>query len=284
MIYCVSGLGGFIGSHLKRMLETRGDKVVRITQELLYQPDLLKTFFEKEQPDYIINLMSYGNHSNQTDGNMAILANIIGATNMLSASLTIPYKGFVQVGTSSEYGISDMPMREKDALDPLTFYAAAKASATMIARVFARQYAKPIVIVRPFSVYGEGEAEFRFIPTIIRSLIQNKEMELDTKPVHDWIYVDDFITGMLTAMEHAKSGEIVNIGTGREVSNQQMVNVLQNIANKQLKYKEAILRPFDTPHWSANIAKLMGYGWRAKFPLGIGLGKVYEYYKAQYSN
>ncbi len=105
-------------------------------------------------------------------------------------------------------------------------------------------------------------------------------MTLDPDPVHDWIYVEDFVSGMMVAAENAKHGEIVNIGTGREVSNQYVINALQNVTGKTLKFKQAEARPNDSNHWSADISKLLGWGWRAKFPLGLGLAKTAEWYKA----
>jgi nucleoside-diphosphate-sugar epimerase len=110
-----------------------------------------------------------------------------------------------------------------------------------------------------------------------------KEMLLSPEPVHDWIYIEDFISGMLTAAEYAKPGEIVNIGTGREHTNLQILETLQRIAGKQVKYKASTMRDYDTTHWCADIKKLLSYGWKQKYPLGLGLAKVYEFYKAKYA-
>ncbi len=274
----LSGSNGFIGTHIQRVLKDY--KFVPISQDLLYSPDNLAAFFEKEKPDIIINLASFGNHSNQDNPAMTVFANIIGTFNMLYASVKLPYTKFVQFGSSSEYGKKDFAMKESDIADPLTFYGASKLGATHLAKAFAKQYNKPIIIVRPFSVYGEGEASFRFIPTAIRSLLNDTEMQLDPNSVHDWIYVEDFVSGMMLAIENAKNGEIVNIGTGREVSNQYVINALQNVTGKTLKTKPMDKRPNDTNHWVADITKLMSWGWRAKFPLGLGLAKTVEWFKA----
>lgn len=274
----LSGSSGFIGSHIKRLFTDY--EIVPITQELLYSPDNLAAFFAKEKPDLIIHAAAYGNHSSQDNPAMTVFSNIIGSFNMLYASLQTPYSKFIQFGSSSEYGKKSYQMGEHDICDPETFYGASKLSATYLARTFAKQYGKPIVIVRPFSVYGEEEASHRLIPTVIRSMLKGEEMELDTKAAHDWIYVEDFVEGLKLAIIHAKPGEIVNIGTGRETTNEMVVNVLQNVSGLKLKYKEAKLRPLDSAKWSADITKLMGWGWRAKYPMGLALGKTLQYFKA----
>lgn len=274
----LSGSSGFIGSNIQRLMP---GKFVTISQDLLYSPDNLAKFFEEEKPDIIINLASYGNHSNQDNPAMAVFANIIGSFNIMYASLNIPYAKFVQVGSSSEYGLKDHPMVESEGCDPETFYSSAKLGATYLARCFAKQYKKPIIIVRPFSIYGEGEADFRFIPTAIHSLLEGKEMTLDTQGTHDWIYIEDFIKGLELAIVNAQPGEIVNIGTGRETSNLQVAQVLENVTGLKLRYKENKLRPNDSNKWQADISKLISWGFTTKYPLGLGLAKTLQWYKAQ---
>jgi nucleoside-diphosphate-sugar epimerase len=274
-----SGSNGFIGQAMQRLWKDNYD-FVPISQELLYSPDNLAAFFKKEKPDIVIHAAAYGNHANQDNPAMTVFSNVISSFNMLYASLQTPYAKFIQFGSSSEYGRKNYAMGEHDICDPETFYGASKLSATYLARTFAKQYVKPIVIVRPFSVYGEGEAPHRFIPTAIRSLLKDEEMQLDTKASHDWIYIEDFISGLALAIEKGTPGQIVNIGTGREVTNEYVITALQNVSNKKLKYTETKLRPNDSSKWSADISLLMEWGWRAEFPLGLGLGKTLQWYKA----
>lgn len=276
---CISGSSGFIASHIKRLLKDTHE-FVPITQELLYSPDNLTEFFKKEKPDYIFNLAAYGNHTKQDNPAMIVFANIIGSFNMMYASLHTPYKKFVQFGSSSEYGEKSDLMKENDIPDPLTFYGASKVGATYLARAFAHNYNKPIVIVRPFSVYGEEEADFRFIPTLINKLSKGEEMELDTQGTHDWIYVEDFISGMVMAIEKGQNGEIINIGTGRQTTNLEVAQVMERLTGKILKYKEKKMRPNDSKVWAADASKLLGWGWRTKYPLALGLAKTMQWYEA----
>ena len=275
----ISGANGFIGKHIQRLLKDEYT-FIPISQELLYSPDNLAAFFKKENPSLILHLASYGNHASQDNPAMTVFSNIIGSFNMLYASLKTPYAKFIQFGSSSEYGKKTYAMGEHDICDPETFYGASKLGSTYIARTFAKQYVKPIVIIRPFSVYGEDEAPHRFLPTAIKHMITGTEMQLDAQAVHDWIYIEDFVAGLKLAIEKGQPGQIVNIGNGVERTNEYIVNALQNVTGLTLKYKETKLRPNDSLKWSADISLLMEWGYRSKFPLGIGLSKTFGWFKA----
>lgn len=253
---------------------------MEVSQELLYQPNELEKFFKKEKPDYIFHLASYGNHSNQQDINMTVFANIIGTWNMLVASKDIDYKGFIQFGSSSEYGKKNLPMNEGDVLDPDTFYAASKAGATHLVQTFCKVTGKPTVVVRPFSVYGQGEADFRFIPTIIRSRLKNQAMDF-IEGYHDWIYVSDFIEGVITVTDNIDKvlGKVVNIGSGKMASNSDIMTLL---GSPRRNFISQITRN-DSPVWVADISLIKSLGWEPKTSLEEGLKATEFYYVNKYS-
>jgi nucleoside-diphosphate-sugar epimerase len=282
----ISGQSGFLGSALSKALSSKGYNVSRITQELLYSPSELKAFFLREQPDYIYHLAAYGNMAKQTDIPMTVMANLIGSFNMLKESIDIPYKAFINFGSSSEYGVKEEPMSELDVLQPDTFYGASKGGATLLARAFAKQFVKPIVTIRPFSVYGPAEADFRFIPTVIRSILNNQSFTLDEKAVHDWIYVDDFIEAVMLIAEKASNitNGIVNVGTGRMHTNKEVCELLKKISGKAyLATSLQGMRKNDSSVWMANNSYLTGLGWYPKTMLQEGLTKTWEYYKEKYA-
>lgn len=246
----------------------------------------LQEFFKREQPDYILHLAAYGNMSHQKDIAMTVMANIIGTFNMLHESKNINYKAFINFGSSSEYGKKEVAMSEKDLTSPETFYGASKVGATQLARVFARQYEKPIVTVRPFSVYGPGEADFRFIPTVCRSIILNNTFTLTSaNSTHDWIYIDDFISGIHLVMDNIVqlSGKILNIGTGRMHTNKEVVELLKKVTGKQ--YMATVLKEqndFESEVWMSDNTKISQLGFYPKVMLVEGLKKTYEYYQKKY--
>jgi nucleoside-diphosphate-sugar epimerase len=255
----ISGSKGFIGSHLSKRLSDLGHQVIPITQEHLYEPLKLKQIFEKEKPDYIFHLASYGNMANQKDVPMTIFANLIGTFNMLSASAQIPYKKFVSFSTSSV----NLPTE--------TYYSASKAGAERLCKAFIDQKKKPILIVRPYSVYGEGEADFRFIPTVCRALVLGEEMSIDPDPVHDWVYVEDFLDILIDNLDSEES--LLEIGTGIATSNREMVMKLVSISGRPIKTKTVnSLRSYDNEHWVCPVTH------KTKHSLDVGLLNTFKYY------
>ena len=264
-------------------MEQLGHQVTGIPRVILGQINQLTAFFEEEKPDYIFHLAAYGNMSNQKDEQAIFEANVIGTWNMLQASKHIPYKVFVNVGSSSEYGRKSQPMSEIDVPETDTFYGASKIAGTYLARAFARQYNKPIVTVRPFSVYGPKEADFRFIPTMINCIENKKVFHVDPHGVHDWIYIDDLINGMLFLVESGFiKGEIYNIGTGLQTRNIDVLALMVAITGKIVEtLRDDFMRLHDSFTWRADVTKMGLLGWKPKISLREGLTKTYEWYRKQ---
>ncbi len=229
--YLISGKSGFIGTALSNYLHERGDIAIELKRGITANTFALKNEFDIHQPDYIIHLAAYGNHSYQKDEYEIFYANVIAGFNMLLCSLDIDYKKFYNVSSSSV------------TLPQQTLYSATKLSMEKIAEVFAAKYNKPIVNVRPYSVYGPGEAAFRFIPVVIAHLLTGEEMTVDENAAHDWIYIDDFIKAML-------AGE-TEIGTGIKTSNKEIIQILEDISGEKLNYKPGKFRDYDNENWFA---------------------------------
>lgn len=277
----ISGSHGFIGSHLAEYLQKKGLEVVGLPRELLYDMDKLPQFLLEQQPEYIFHTAAYGNMANQKDPIMTVTANVLATWNLLVASKDISYRAFINFGSSSEYGKKDKPMVEEMLPEVDTFYGASKVSTVYLCRSMAKQLTKPIVTVRPFSVYGPGEAPFRFIPQIIEHLETGNVMDFDIDGKHDWIYIDDLISGVFTVSQHARElfGEVVNIGTGVQSTNTQIETILEKISGKSLNINYfSNMRPQDSPVWVDGSKKLRLYGWKPKVSLEEGLKKTYDYY------
>jgi nucleoside-diphosphate-sugar epimerase len=152
-------------------------------------------------------------------------------------------------------------------------YSATKAGSERLCKAFIDEYKKPIVTIRPFSVYGPGEADFRFIPTVFRSCLTGSEMELSPDPIHDWIYIDDIISILITSTKDIDEtkGTTINAGTGKGYSNIEIVEMIEEITGKKATYtiKES-LRPFDSKTW------VNGEVSRTTLSIQEGLRKYYE--------
>ena len=256
----VSGSSGFIGSHLVSSLEALNVEILKLPHQLLTSDITeLESKVKAFAPDVIYHLAAYGNMSNQTETGKIIESNILGTWNLLSATKDIPYKGFVNFSTSSIL------------LPHQTVYSASKLSTEALCKAFVDEYRKPIISVRPYSIYGDGEAEFRFIPTVIKALIYNETIDLDTTATHDWVYVKDFVDASL----NLKIGGVVNMGTGYSHTNLEVVKKLERMSGKKLNYNEKKMRSYDTTGWVCPEHTVVS-------DLEEGLFKTFTYYAKQF--
>ncbi|MHB9161691.1 MAG: NAD-dependent epimerase/dehydratase family protein [Nitrosotalea sp.] len=283
----ITGASGFIGSHVATRLEKDGYKVVPLAHKILQKPKALKKIVDTLQPQYIFHFSAFGNHSMQTDETKIITANINGTFNLLEATKDIPYIAFINIGTSSEYGKKMEAMKETDTLNTDTFYGSSKVASTYMARAFAIQYNKPIITVRPFSVYGQGEADHRFIPKMIKSILSGERFTI-TEGWHDWIYIDNLVDGIMHLLGAQRElglvfkGQVYNIGTGIETSNMAIYNQIIELADRNINIVYAPVKPQDSVTWKADITKMKDLGWKPTISLEEGLKKCWEYYSKLY--
>jgi nucleoside-diphosphate-sugar epimerase len=216
----------------------------------------------------------------QQDETEMIQANIMALNNLLMATKDYDYKSFINLSTSSVYGIKKHKMHETNSLEALSFYGVTKIAGELIVRAFVNKYDKPVVNVRPFSVYGPGEADFRFIPTLIRC-IKNKEPMTLAPGEHDWIYISDLLDALVLIQESANDlkGKAVNIGTGIQFDNYDVLKKLCNIAKLNnpnilpiTNVKE--MRSYDM--WVADNTLLRSLGWLPAHSLTEGLKEVWN--------
>jgi nucleoside-diphosphate-sugar epimerase len=240
----VTGSSGFLGTHLVDALQKRGDEVVKIPHKFLDDPLELEVLCLFEEPfDYIFHLAAYGNMIHQQEMTKIFMANLWGTFDLLKATKDIPYKAFINISTSSV----NLPHQ--------TMYSVTKRGAEELCKAFVNEYAKPIVSIRPFSIYGPGEASHRFIPTVFRSCMNGEPMTLSPDGVHDWTYIDDMVKTMIGAAEAVAMSEIfdtIECGTGVATTNRQVVDLIEKITGKKANITGVgIPRAFDRGDWKA---------------------------------
>ncbi len=259
MKYLLTGSQGFIGSALSKRLLGQRNSVIPVTRETLYQPALLRELINKEKPDIFYHLASYGNHSSQKDVQKTLFANVVATFNVFEATKDTKCKVF-NFSTSSV----TLPIQ--------TMYSITKFMGEHLSTLYPN-----VVDVRPYSVFGEGEADFRFIPTVCRCLILGEELQLDPAPVHDWIYIENFID-LLLANIKTKS-KVLEIGTGIGTSNQEIVRILAKISGKACPIRQTGgLREYDNNSW---MSKEMP---KVNTSLDVGLMNTYRYYEKRFKN
>ena len=188
-----------------------------------------------------------------------------------------PLTRMVQLGSSSEYGICTWPTSENDVLRPNNMYAGTKGVATILCQTYANTYNLDIIIVRPYSPYGPGERPHRLFPALWRAFKLNQQMTL-VQGVHDFCYIDDFIDAVDLVIRSDKRtpGEIINISSGEQHSNKQILDVFRKVTGIEGNVVE--VDEFVTPIvWQADISHIKNkYSWKPKETLTSGIKKFLE--------
>lgn len=300
----VTGAAGFVGANLVRKLISQKANVhVLLRKETdlwrikeclaglnIHLSDLsnlsyLRKLVKKIQPEITFHLAAHGGYPFQKDPESIIDANLTGTLNLLMAASDISYEAFINTGTSSEYGYKKQPMKETDFLEPASFYAAAKAGATLFAQTIAKLDDKPIVTLRLFSVYGPWEEPTRLIPTVIKQALANDVIATTGgKEARDFVYVNDVVDAYLMVAKKAKllQGKIFNIGSGRQRAIYDVVRMIVKMTKSKSKIHKGKYetRPWDTNHWVADTSftkKILG--WEAKTSFENGLRETIEWQK-----
>jgi NAD dependent epimerase/dehydratase len=299
----VSGAGGFIGSHLVELLVRRGARVrafVRYTSrgdqgwldrvdagvrsELevfagdLVNPEAVAGAIEDR--DTVLHLgalipipYSYRHPREFVD------TNVVGTLNLLEAARRGGVRRIVQVSSSEVYGSAQqIPITEDHPLHPQSPYAATKVGADQLALSYARSFALPIVLARPFNTFGPRQSARAVIPTIITQALTRDRIELGAlEPTRDFLYVGDTVEGLARCAEvEGLEGEVLNLGTGREHSIRDVVDLVLAATGKDLPVDvgEERLRPVNSEvdRLCASVEKARALlGWEAKVPFEEGL-------------
>ncbi|MCX5698500.1 MAG: NAD-dependent epimerase/dehydratase family protein [Candidatus Omnitrophica bacterium] len=307
-VYLITGATGFIGSCLLRKLIAKNENthvLLRKQASLWRIRDLLRDtnihfsdlsdvkslskIVEKIKPDIIYHLATYGAYSFQNDVDLCVKTNITGTWNLLKTTSKIDYELFVNTGSSSEYGFKKSPMAERDSLEPASYYAVTKCSQTLLCSYFAKEYRKPIVTLRPFSVYGPYEDKGRFVPTLLKALYLHNRMNLVSPNIsRDWIYIDDIVDAYLLVNKLKNySGEVFNIGTGVQKTIKQIVVLAFKVTNEEcnLRWNKMKNRKWDTGYWLADISKANKLlRWDSRINLYDGLSLTWEWFKRNLSH
>jgi nucleoside-diphosphate-sugar epimerase len=261
MRFFITGRNGFIARSIARQCPTvefsdRGDNV--------YQK--LVDF----QPDYIFHLAA----ELAVESEM-FCTNVMMTVDILEYCREHPVKKCVIFGSSSEYGSeTTSPRKETDPLNPKTIYEGTKCAATLLAQAWSNTYRIPVTVIRPFTVYGPGEKPNKLTQVLKRCLRDREVLKLGPG-VHDYIYIDDFVEAVfkVTMFKEPGSFNIVNIGQGIQVSNENFVRAAQRATGKKISVELMDSKKvYDSECWVCDTTLLAGkYGFEPKFTLEDGL-------------
>lgn len=178
---------------------------------------------EAESPDYIINLASIVT----AERDLSLFDSMIASNLKVLLNLYERFKDenklklFIQFGSSEEYGNDGSPFEESMREEPNSPYALVKQLTTNTAMMLHRNYAFPIMVVRPGNLFGPLQGGKKFIPYVIESLKQNASLNVTPcEQKRDFIYADDFAwaIGELLKNNTKAVGQIVNVSNGESLS------------------------------------------------------------------
>lgn len=300
----LTGATGFVGANLAIRLLEQGEEVhilarpssrlwrlkdvpksLHVHDADLLNADALAALLETIRPESVFHLAAYGAYAHQNEARNILETTIMGTLNLLQASKKAGVGMVINTGSSSEYGTKDHRMKEDERIEPNSYYAVGKSGQTLLCQQFAREEKLPVITLRLFSVYGPFEEPSRLVPTLIQKALSGADLPLARpETARDFIYVDDVVNAYLKAAQHPElSGEVFNIGTGKQSTLEDIVgNVLKitGSASKPL-WGAYPSRPFDTSVWIADVQKSSDLlGFQASTTLEAGLGKHIEWFKA----
>ncbi len=215
-----------------------------------------------------------------------VQVNVTGTHHVARACLRAGVSRMVHTSTSETYGTAlSVPISEDHPLQPQSPYSASKIGGDMMALSFFHAFELPVAVVRPFNTYGPRQSTRAVIPTILSQLHAGAEqIQLGTTtPTRDFNYVDDTVAGFLAVAACDRAvGEVVNIGSGREISIGDLVQLLIAITGSTatVTTDPARLRPAGSEVERLlcdNTRARQWAGWVPEVPLEEGLRRTSEW-------
>jgi nucleoside-diphosphate-sugar epimerase len=298
----VTGAAGFIGANLCRALLAAGaevhaivrpgsscDRLADITGDItIHRLDLcdashVRAAIQQFAPAVILHAAVHNAYNHDAPLSVVVANNVIATANLLDAVAALKSARLVYLGSSTEYGPTANAHNEQDPLNPITRHGATKAAASILVTQQARAGCVDALTLRLFSVYGPWEAEHRLVPSAIHAALFGTVLPL-TRPGlrRDYVCVADVAEAcLLASITPGISGEVINIGSGIETANEELVRMVEQITRHQIRIQPGIYRPHptDTEHWVADIrlAKAL-LGWSPRYSLQEGLKQTVAWF------
>lgn len=218
--------------------------------------------------------------------------NIKGTLNVLQAARSLSVKKVVHTSTSEVYGTAKyVPITEDHPLQGQSPYSATKIGADQLALSFYNSFDMPISVIRPFNTYGPRQSARAVIPTVITQIASGKTtLKLGAiHPTRDFNYISDTVRGFIAVAESNESiGEVINIGSGFEISIGDTVRLIAEIMGSHIEIETESnrLRPERSEVdrlWADNSKAKERLGWVPEFGgkegFKRGLQKTIEWFK-----
>jgi len=312
MKYVVTGGAGFIGSHLTQELVDQGEEVTVIDdlstgnqQRLKNISDKIKfvngdirdlEFLKKEFKgvDFVLHqaaLISVPESIEKKELYKEV--NVTGTGNVLEAARTNKVKRVIFSSSAAVYGDTEsLPVKESTELKPLSPYAEFKIKGEQMCAEYYQKHGLKTIVLRYFNVFGpeqDPESEYAVvIPLFIKKVLENKSPIIygDGDQTRDFIYIRNIVHANMLALKTDNQeafGNPINIGSGQEISINQLLRLVNKNLGKKIEPEFSPEREGDIRHSCSDISKakeLLGYG--NKYSFEQGLKETIEWFKNIY--
>ncbi|WHZ08870.1 MAG: GDP-L-fucose synthetase [Cytophagales bacterium] len=300
----VAGHRGMVGSAIHRALTQAGygNMITRPSAELdLRNQQDVFSFFEKEKPEYVFLAAAKvgGILANSQYKADFIYDNLMIEANVIKAAHDFKVKKLMLLGSSCIYPkFATQPIQEESlltgALEPTNdAYAVAKIAGIKLCQSFHQQYGDNFISVMPSNLYGYGDnyhpVNSHVMPALIRRFHEAKIKESPEviiwgsgKPLREFLFADDLADACLFLMNQYNSPEIINIGSGSDVSIQELAILVADVVGYTGKIKNDLSKPDGTPRKLMDVSKLHALGWKHKVELREGITFSYRDFLTRY--
>ena len=294
----VAGHKGLVGSAIVRKLKSMGYEhiITRTRKEVdLTDSFQVKGLFETHAIDYVFDAAARvgGIHANDTYSAEFIYENTMIQTNLIHWAYKYFVKKFVFLGSVCIYPkFAETPVKEESILsgelEPTNeAYAIAKIHGIEMLKMYNKQYGFKGVSLMPSNLYGPNDnfhPENGHVIPALMTKFNNATTDTvtcwgDGTPMREFTYVDDLADACMFAVEHYDNAELINVGSGQDVSIFHLAHKIAALTGFKGKIEWDTSRPNGTPKRPLDYSKITTKGWKPKYDLDTGLAKAYEWFQ-----
>lgn len=299
----IAGHSGLVGNAIFGLLKSKGytNLIVATHSELdLEDEKAVSKFFEKSKPEYVFQCAALvgGIMENKSRPAEFIFRNLKIQNNIIESSRQYNVKKLLFMGSSCIYPrLSKQPIKEEyfmtGKLEPTNeAYAVAKIAGISMCQSYRTQYGCNFISVMPTNIYGPGDCldtrKAHVIPALMKKFIEAKKENRNElvlwgtgKAKREFLHTKDLAEASLFLMQNYDSGEIINIGTGEDISIKKLAETIAKIAGYSGKIKWDTSKPDGMPRKLLDVKKLNTLGWKYSIGLEDGLKQTYDWFKTQ---
>lgn len=296
----IAGHTGLVGSALVRVLQKQEytNLILRTHRELdLTDRQATEKFFAEEKPEYVFLAAAKVGGILANDAYPAdfIRENLAIQNNVLHTSYKYSVKKLLFLGSSCIYPkFAPQPIKEEYLLTgPLEetnkAYAIAKITGIEEVQSYNRQYGTNFISVMPTNLYGENDnfdlETSHVLPALIRKFHEAKISGTPQivlwgtgKPRREFLHVDDLADACLHLMNTYDGSDIVNIGTGEDITIAELAEIIKNITGYAGSIQWDTSKPDGTPRKLLDVSRLHSLGWKHRIDLKSGIQRTYKWY------